>query len=702
MDNNDDFSKTKEIDSLDNFNNQIIEVENKKEEKDLNTEINANPNNFFTEPKKEKLKDKIKKFWNRLNTKGKVLIISIIVLVIALIGVGIFFIIKGSKKEEPTIEPPKVIKEEENYRYENGELVFLNLNKEEIGRYTCNNKDENACFISFYTNEDEFDKEKILYEDNTPVLFRTNIILDTYAFINDGGNLIKLYNLKTNNIIGSYLAVKKVDNNKMILKNESNLYGMMEFTSEDALVRLDFSYNYLGYIENEDNYYIAKDANTSKIIDSNGKILLDNVIGDIKDYNSNYVKVLTSNNKEQILNYNNQNVFNEAFDYVSIYDDFAALVNDGSLYLRFYDNNKLLEDAIFLKNRNYVKSSIYNKDKALVKTNNSFDIRLDGNLINIDVYDNDNKTSILVNKSEGELNKSLRNLSYFDGKLYIYLDSNKTNLLGSYTCVNKNEVDSKTKKLENCYIAKDTVLEDNDYEILGEVGVIPVFNERFIFINDNDGIVLYDLKKNSIIGKYKEVNTYSYTNTDDLTFQNVNNTKVVLKNNTNNYGVVRITSNEIIGHIGFNYSELEKCRDMYIARDANGYLLLDGNNGASKTSAIRYKIRDYNDKYVKVKRDDGKYYIYKYDNERSINERGYKYVELYDNYFAGVNENNMLGVYLYNDLENNLISGSVLVQLNSTDYYGKKDVAFSIRNDKLSIKDSTDTYDIIIPKKEEN
>ena len=109
------------------------------------------------------------------------------------------------------------------------------------------------------------------------------------------------------------------------------------------------------------------------------------------------------------------------------------------------------------------------------------------------------------------------------------------------------------------------MFEDNDYEIPGSIGVIPVLNERFIFISDNPDlvndsnktIVLYDLKKGSSLGKYREVNTYSYTGTDEITFSTVNELKVVAKNQSGNFGVIKIGLSEVSGHISFNYSEME-------------------------------------------------------------------------------------------------------------------------------------------------
>ena len=63
---NTDFEITKELDSFNDLNNQIVEVqEQKPEEEEKPLESEKNPEEFFTPPKKEKLPAKIKKWWKK-------------------------------------------------------------------------------------------------------------------------------------------------------------------------------------------------------------------------------------------------------------------------------------------------------------------------------------------------------------------------------------------------------------------------------------------------------------------------------------------------------------------------------------------------------------------------------------------------------------------------------------------------------------
>lgn len=690
---------TKELEELSDLNNQIFEVNQPSVEQPKDIKENNTENTFFTQPTKVKLKDKVGAWWKKRNKKQRILIIAGIFLFIIIMIVGIIFLLRTLKKEEPVLKPVEVIVQEENYRYENGVLVFLNTNKEEIGRYTCENQNEELCFVSYYSNEDNFDVEKKVYENNSPVLTRSTIMEDTYVFINDNprkdDEISKLYNLKTGETKSTYKSIKSVERNKIILKNENNLYGMVEIANGEILTRLDFAYEYLGFTPNDKNAYISTQNGRNFVIDESGRSLSKAITGQIKNLNESYIKVQLEDGKYEVTNYNNQNVFKQSYDYVELYKDFAILINDTNLYLKFYDLNKLNEEAIVLNNRDFIKTRIYDENNALKETKESFSVEEAGDIITVTIKNNNETTTKLVNKAEGMVSKSLRNLNYFDGKLYIYSNTDKTELLGTYPCSNKNSLTQKDKSLKNCTLASDTIFEDNDYEIPGSVGAIPVFNERFIFISDNPDlvndsnktIVLYDLKKNTSLGKYREVNTYSYTGTDDITFSTVTDLQVIAKNQSGNFGVIKINLNEVKGHINFNYSSMERLRDYYVAKVPNGYLLVSKSNASESSSVIQYKIRNYNDNYVKVKRDDGNYYIYRIQDMqgKSVNTTGFKYLELYDQFFAGVNNSNQLGVYTYEKPDKNIISGDGLLQLNLNNYYGNGILAFKISGNEILI-----------------
>lgn len=708
---NDD-EKTKPLYNLDdlNNNNQIFEMEKPKE---VEKEEILNNNEFMEAPKKEKKENKLKKWWKKRTKKQRILLIVAAILLIILLAIGIFFLVKSITKKP--VEEPKVdvIIQEENYRYENGHLIFLNSNKEEIGSYTCQNQNENLCFVAYYSGEDQFDIEQKLYVDNTKILKRSSIENNNYVFINDNpkesSTEVLLYNIKENKEEDKYQLVKDVVNkeNLVIIKNNDNKYGIIDLSKEKVETAVDFSYDYLASISNFSGY-ISIQSNRPILIDENGKNTSKAFLGEIKNVKNNYVKVLMDSGKYEVYDFNGSKVFNESYDYVELYDDYAALINDSKLYLKFYDNAKLIEEPITLNNKEYVKKSIYDENNKLVETKESFYIEENNDIITIHVSKDSTETSTTINKLEGKISKNLKNINYFDGKLYIYLDAAKTELLGIYTCANKNTIKSDTTTLDNCNIAKDTSFEDNDYEKPGTPGVIPIFNERFAFINDNPSlvnddnktIVLYDLKKSTSLGKYEEINTYSYTGSNEISFATVADLQVVAKNKSDKYGVIKIGLSEVKGHINFNYSAIESLRDCYVAKDVNGYQLLRKTDGASLTSNISYKIRNYNDtaKYVTVI-NNGKYFIYDYQNKQlSLKENGYTYIELYDYFYATVNSNNVLNIYTYQNPNRNEIEGSNIT-LNLDNYYKNGTLAFKISTNGLNYEIfkglSNNTYELV-------
>lgn len=667
-------------------NNQIFEVNNTTNLENNPMEEVPKTEGYLTNPPKKKFKAKIKDWWKKRTKKQRIGLIILLCLVIILIAVGIFFLVKEITKK-PVVEPVEVIVQEENYRYENGTLIFLNSEKEELGRYTCKNQSEKLCFVSYYSNEDNFDTEKKVYENNAKIKVRSAIINDEYVFINDNAreadDTTILYNIKEEKEEGNYNLVKKGGKDQYILKNKEGNYGLVDFSGATFAPKINFTKEYLGYINNDTNDYVALENNKQVLVDENGNNISKPFAGKIKNFNKTYVKVQQNAGKYEVYDYNGSNIFNESFDYIELYNDFAALLNGKELNLKFYDTNKLNEEAILLNNLDYVKTSVYDEKNKLINKKEAFSIEENNDIITITIVNGDSTTTTTVNKAEGTISKNLKNINYFNGKLYIYRDANKKDLLGTYTCANKNNINSSTTSLSNCSLAQDTIFEDNDYEVPGVVGAIPIFNERFVFVNDNPDlvndanktIVLYDLKNNNSLGKYAAVNTYSYTGSNEISFSTVNDLQVVAKNKSGKFGVIKVGLSEVSGHIGFNYTEMEALHDYYVAKDANGYLLLSKANGASITSAIPYKIRNYNEEYVKVINNNS-YYIYDFKGKQ-INNDGYKYIELYKDFFAGVSNNNVLGLYTYDAPRNSFLTNDD-IRLNLTNYYGNGTLAFVV------------------------
>ena len=152
----------------------VVEQPKKKKKKDVKEEKNVFKSMSF--------------YWHNLPKKKKTIILIIVSLLLVLIILLVLFL-ANLKKQEPTPLPieeetPKVIVEEENYRYEDGSLIFLDASKNELGSYKCTNEDDALCYVAYFDNTDDtFDTPKILAEDGKPWQERTKIFLNKYVFI---------------------------------------------------------------------------------------------------------------------------------------------------------------------------------------------------------------------------------------------------------------------------------------------------------------------------------------------------------------------------------------------------------------------------------------------------------------------------------------------------------------------------------------
>ena len=157
-------------------------------EKEQNMEPSKDePKKDNPEKKQKSWQQKFKAFkekWNQLSKGKKIGILLAIFIIIVLIVLAIIFLLP--KKQESTLpKEPDVIVKENNYRYENGTLIFLDKNEQEIGKYECQNKDQEKCYVAWNSKEDDFDEPKKFYEDGEKIVNRTHFILDQYAFVYD-------------------------------------------------------------------------------------------------------------------------------------------------------------------------------------------------------------------------------------------------------------------------------------------------------------------------------------------------------------------------------------------------------------------------------------------------------------------------------------------------------------------------------------
>ncbi len=576
------------------MNNDIVEISNdSKEEVEVSFEK--------VEEKPTKKKRSLKEKWHGIPKKKRVLIIVISILVILLIAGFLVYYFFFRDKKEPVVDDEVVVIEKDNYRYENGVLILLDKNDKEVGRYTCEVKDDKKCMVAKADyKEDTFDR--VLSVDESGIeIEKSSGLYGDYIFITDNEKTF-LYNYKKEKkelevgLFKPYINEKQL----VVVKDDTDKYGLIEFKEDsyDYLIRP--LYDYLGVVNNEIVYLIAKDKEETYIVDSGGKKLSKNISADIMSVNKDYI-VTKKSKTYSLYNYENEELESN-YDFIGLHNSVISFVKGNRLYLKDSGLNKLYEEGIRLENSDYVTKYVFDSDKTLKETKKAYEVSPKGNELLLTIGEDSRSINLL----EGKVSGKYAVMSYFDGKLYFYSDKDKDEVIGTYTCNNKNVLTS-DKLLDACTIYSSngefTGIYNNDYVIL-----IDTMNQ------DNIVYYIYSLKEKKIKGNYSSIEVL---NPDELSeeVKHIDTTSSYIKavasngNNKGNMGILEITGEKISGKVSFKYKKMEKNKDYYLFTNT-----------------------------------DGTFTIF----DKSFNEISMKfdYVVLYDKYYVGI-INKKLNVYNY-------------------------------------------------------
>lgn len=635
--------------------------------------------------KKENIFKKLAKKWKSLDKKKKIIVICVAVVLVLLIAVGIFFLISGN--DGPLDDTPDVILESDNYRYENGTLIFLDGDSE-IGRYECEHKDETLCEVSYLTNDDAFDKTRMIDENGNDLTLRSQIYHNRYVFVTDRESTdterIILYDMQENSTVQELKSVASYDDNYVALENTDNYYGLAQINDGEFKMVIPYEYEAVGVLPDQEEItrvMVQKDG-SQYISDLSNKVLTKAFDETIVGANDRYVKTKDSEGAYHVYDYNVTELKDKTWDYVVLLTDYMITVEDQKLYVMNYEGSPMNREGIALNNENYNAVETYEELK-LIDTEKSFDYELTGTLLNINVYNGSDKENHSINLNEGRLSSSLAYLEYFDGKLYLYSDQDKNTLIGSYPCDTRNEVGDGTSSLERCRIASESFMREttgNTKEIdeSGKLGWIPVIGKRYAFIADGDTIVLYDFTDNKKLATYSNVDTRSYTGVSEVTFTDASSVSFIAQSkNSSKYGVARISSGGVTPLIAFEANSIKGLGNYYVVEKDGTYALYDL-DGSKKSDDKTSPIVDYHGDYLKTYKDNS-YFVHKFNG--SVNDQNsHTYIELYDEYYVTV-DNKDINIYNYDgeNLTANLSSGTRdLLKVQIDNFYGSGAKAFSV------------------------
>lgn len=669
--------------------NEIVEI-------DENEEINNTQYDLKQIDGKSNKKVKKPSKWSKLSKKTKIIIIVCSVLVILVIlGIVLYFTVFKKDTDEKKNTEPVVVIEKDNYKYVDGKLSFLDKNKNEIGIYECENKSENLCYVANYSNEDDFDTNKRVYESGLAINNRSDIFENNFVFVYDNMKKedgdVKLYDISKEKVLDTYSLVKEVKDNKVIVK-KNNKYGLIELSEKDIDEVIKSTYEYMGYIEDTDALIVSSNSNYS-LVDFTGKSISKNVPGAIKAFDDESISVKVGEGI-YIYNYNGKTKVSDSYDYVRFINTYIIAADGKKLYVFDKDGSPMNMDGIKIKTNEYNTKLIFNDNLRQTGKEEAFTVTISDNVMKFDI---DGETTKL-NLNEGLFNKNMEYISYFAGKLYIYSDSEKTELLGTYACDYANNVASDDEVLSNCFIAKESnILAAGDAI---DNGYVPIYNKRFVFITDtktpntNDNIVLYDLKAKKKIATYKAVDLGFHDLTNTFNFIDTAGTLVIAQSSDDGaYGIVNINQSDIksfiqfrkkddSGKVVYTHKEIKKLDEYFLFKASDGTYHLWDKNGEELTENVttNYEIVEYKDGYIKVKNDD-KYLIYSKSGKIVSDE--FANIVMESKFYLTIDKDNVVGVYKY-DSKNNLANTlENTIKLESNDY--KKEMTYKLSGNILKI-----------------
>ncbi len=630
----------------DDSTNVIVEI-NKNVEDTLYDEDKVSIDDdemVVTKEKKKKPQKNKKKFsFKNLTKKQKIIfIVSICLIVLVIAFILIYFLVIKKDKKDLDNKVTPVIVEKDNYIYNNGTLKFLDKDDKTIGEYDCENKDENKCFVAYLTNENNTDLPIYLDEKESPLQRRSQIYNNKYVFVQDG-ETINLYNFVDKKKEGSYKTIKvgSTKENIVAYTDEKDKYGVISINDKvNELVKA--KYDYID-IYNSDDTFIVKDGSSYYLIKNDNKISKD-FSNEIISFNDKFI--VSDNN---LYDLNGNKVINKEYEYIILDKGFVFAIASRKMTIYDENLNKLNEEEVKLKTLDYKTAYIFDDKNSLKETKKPFEFNYSNGRLTI-TYDDKEKT---INVYEGTLSSKLDFVNYFDGKLYFYSDEDKENLIGKYTCKNKNDVTSKTTELTNCFVAKENKIVNESS------GYIPIFNSSYAFISDNNIVVLYDLKNSKNLSEYKAVDTG--IGSEKITHVSALNSLVYCQNTSDGFGAITFGSNGPAGVIAFTDTKSDEpsgktlsislMKDLLLVKREKKNFLYDkiGNEIASSS----FDIIDYVSSYMLVKNKDS-YLVYSLKGNILSSES--KYVKLYDDFFLLVNKDDTFNIYSYKDAKTAILS----------------------------------------------
>ena len=388
-------------------------------------------------------------------------------------------------------------------------------------------------------------------------------------------------------------------------------------------------------------------------IDYTEKLLSSGLSDKIVEYNDSFIVTKDADNKYQIFDYDGNLLAQNKYLFIKLSGNYYAALVESGLFVYDKEAVKYNETPIALTSNKYNRTYVLDANHQVISNEIAFEITTADDYVTI----TRGKAIDALSVKEAQTNREHLFMNYYNGILYFYSDEAKGNLIGKYTCKNRNNPGT----LDLCNIAKSTSFSNNDVTYNVPSGTIAILNNRYVFVKDSlstGNIYLYDLTQNKKLGPYNDVEAFDLVGERE-SLKNINGAYVIAKNKNNSYGLLRINNQSVDVVLSFDYAEMEKEGEYFLVKKTNGTYSLINQSGNQLTKDINSKIVAYSENYMTTK-SGSNYFIYNYDGNK-IDEKAYTYIKLYSNYYVGIINNN-LGIYKYNNPGVNVLQSDVKIK----------------------------------------
>lgn len=274
------------------------------------------------------------------------------------------------------------------YSVKKDDLLIYSSVGDLVGEYSCVSDN---CFLAYSSSESTLDN--IIFTDESKKSIEITIpVMGSYSFIFDD-NTYNLVDLETEQIISSYRGLKYLENNFIVLKDDSNMQALAYYDETGVTMISDFSYNYIGQSDYSDKFLVM-DSDGYYLINSLGN-KVSFIYDDVFNY-SNEEVVVKTNGYYYLYDYSGNLIFEDGFTMIKLDNDFIYLIVNNLLSVYDKNYNLLNSDTINLGVVvNWKSYYIYNDDYKFLYESSVFTKTYEDEILTI--YANDNEYNIEIN-----------------------------------------------------------------------------------------------------------------------------------------------------------------------------------------------------------------------------------------------------------------------------------------------------------------